>query len=73
MQSEQQSNQPIGTLADETKRPRFRIDKLEERIAPAKGGIPGKPPYHYPPGQCHGGWGYGACCKGGGPKSGCDI
>jgi len=39
---------------------RFRIEKLEERIAPAKGGIPGKPAYHYPPGQhCY----YGICCK----------
>jgi hypothetical protein len=24
-------------------RPRFKIEKLEERIAPAKGGIPGPP------------------------------
>lgn len=24
-------------------KPRFRIEKLEERIAPTKGGIPGKP------------------------------
>jgi hypothetical protein len=27
----------------ETKKPRFKIEKLEERIAPAKGGIPGPP------------------------------
>jgi len=30
----------------ETKKPRFKIEKLEERIAPAKGDIPG------PPGGC---------------------
>jgi hypothetical protein len=40
--------------------PRFRIEKLEERIAPAKGGIPGKPPYH---GNCTYSYG-GVCCKG---------
>ncbi len=28
---------------NETKKPRFKIEKLEERIAPAKGGIPGPP------------------------------
>lgn len=37
---------------------RFRIEKLEERIAPAKGGIPGKPPSYYysppDPKPCHG-------------------
>ena len=27
----------------EAKKPRFRIEKLEERIAPAKGGVPGPP------------------------------
>jgi hypothetical protein len=48
--------------------PRFRIEKLEERIAPAKGGTPGKPPYHYPPGQhCY----YGICCPNG--HHGCRI
>lgn len=39
-----------------SKQARFRIEKLEERIAPAKGGIPGKPFYHDPPGQ-HCDWG----------------
>jgi hypothetical protein len=50
---------------------RFRIEKLEERIAPAKGGIPGKPAYHYPPGQtCY----YGFCCgPGHSQKGGCDL
>ncbi len=33
----------------ETKKPRFKIEKLEERIAPAKGGIPGPPEG----GPCH--------------------
>ena len=28
---------------NETKNPRFKIEKLEERIAPAKGGVPGPP------------------------------
>ena len=33
---------------------RFRIEKLEERIAPAKGGIPGKPGgLNYYGGYCH--------------------
>jgi hypothetical protein len=38
---------------------RFRIEKLEERIAPAQGGIPGKPPgdtfclYDCHPGRHH--------------------
>lgn len=30
----------------ETKKSRFHIEKLEERIAPAKGGIPGPPDGH---------------------------
>ena len=48
-----------------TDKPRFQIQKLEERIAPAKGGIPGKPPNHSPPGQnCY----YGFCCR-----RGCDL
>ena len=57
--------------ARRSNRPRFRIDKLEERIAPAKGGIPGKPAYHYPPGQtCY----YGFCCgPGHSQKGGCDL
>ncbi len=41
---------------NETKKPRFKIEKLEERIAPAKGGIPG-PPEHAKGsgyGKCHG-------------------
>ncbi len=36
----------------ETKKPRFKIEKLEERIAPAKGGIPG-PPDHSNAGGHH--------------------
>jgi hypothetical protein len=36
----------------ETKKPRFKIEKLEERIAPAKGGIPG-PPEHSNGGGCN--------------------
>lgn len=53
------------------KRTRFQIQKLEERLAPAKGGIPGKPPYHYPPGQtCY----YGFCCgPGNSNHGGCDL
>jgi hypothetical protein len=34
---------------------RFRIEKLEDRIAPAKGGIPGSPNSGY-------GWGYEHFC-----------
>jgi len=43
----------------ETKKPRFKIEKLEERIAPAKGGIPG------PPDHSNGG---GGTCHGNGPN-----
>jgi hypothetical protein len=32
---------------------RFQIEKLEERIAPAKGGTPGKPPDYTCYGDCH--------------------
>lgn len=55
----------MSGAADKPKKPRFRIEKLEERIAPHhRSG-------HYPPGQiCP----YGQCCpKGGNPKTwGCD-
>ena len=37
----------------ETKKPRFKIEKLEERIAPAKGGIPGPPDGGGNNGDCH--------------------
>ena len=33
-----QSGQPRPTLSPAPRKPRFRIEKLEERIAPAKGG-----------------------------------
>jgi hypothetical protein len=54
--------QTLNKARSEAAKPRFRIERLEERIAPSKGGVPGKPPYHYPPGQhCA----YGTCyhCK----------
>ena len=35
---------------NEMKAPRFKIEKLEERIAPRKGGIPGPPD---PGDRCH--------------------
>lgn len=35
----------------EATKSRFQILKLEERIAPAKGGIPGRP-WGCPPGRC---------------------
>ena len=36
------------------KKPRFKIEKLEERIAPARGGIPGPPEYGGRPYRCTG-------------------
>jgi len=35
--------QKVAEDRNEPGKRRFRIEKLEERIAPAKGGIPGKP------------------------------
>jgi len=43
--------------AGQRTKPRFRIEKLEERIAPKKGGIPancGYGGYYYPPRNPHG-------------------
>lgn len=66
-----QAAQQLTAAGGQAKELRFRINKLEERIAPAKGGIPGPPAYHYPPGQtCP----YGHCCgPGHSNKGGCDI
>lgn len=50
MQSNQFNRQGADSIRNSKQR-RFRIVKLEERIAPAKGGIPGKPGDHIPPGQ----------------------
>ena len=47
----------------ETRKSRFKIEKLEERIAPAKGGVPGPP-------DGSGGGGSGGC-RGGKPHHGC--
>lgn len=65
------NDEQVANGLNKPEKPRFRIEKLEERIAPAKGGIPGKPPYHYPPGQtCY----YGFCCgPGHSQKGGCDL
>ena len=45
---------------DTAKRPRFRIEKLEERIAPKKGGLPKHCAYGYymrnPHGKVVGSW-----------------
>lgn len=60
---EQKSTQ----LARTTTSRRFRIEKLEERIAPAKGGYPG-PPDGGGGNQC---WGvHNKCCH---SKHGCSI
>ena len=48
----------------ETKKPRFKIEKLEDRIAPAKGGIPGPP-------DGGGGHGAGGTCHHGGNNPHC--
>jgi hypothetical protein len=56
MDSLPHDKQPSETSTCAASKSRFHIEKLEERIAPAKGGIPGKPFYHDPPGQ-HCDWG----------------
>jgi len=42
MNSQREEQKPTECQSDPTQ-PRFRIEKLEERIAPAKGGITGPP------------------------------
>lgn len=36
-----QNEEKLTKTQGHAKKPRFKIEKLEERIAPAKGGIPG--------------------------------
>ena len=64
----QKEEQKLNQTTEKPAKRRFQIEKLEERIAPAKGGIPGSPPYHYPPGK--GGWG-GDCHVN--PRHGCSV
>lgn len=45
MNSQNQDRKPTTTEST-VARSRFNIEKLEERIAPAKGGIPGTPEDH---------------------------
>ncbi len=46
----QNEEQKLTEGQTKAKKPRFKIEKLEERIAPRKGGIPGKPD---PGDRCH--------------------
>ena len=43
--------QKLAEIQGQAKKPRFKIEKLEERIAPAKGGIPGPPDHGGPRGN----------------------
>jgi hypothetical protein len=50
----QDEEQKLAKGQSKARKPRFQIEKLEERIAPARGGTPGKPVHdHYPRGRCH--------------------
>jgi len=57
MNSQRKEQKPTECQSD-TAQPRFRIVKLEERIAPAKGGMPGPNDSDRYTGQCRAGRGW---------------